>query len=200
VDRRGFDLTPTPDPSWAQRAKPGDVGGADAFLAFIEGTLKPAIAQRVKIDNRKQALFGHSYGGLFVLHVLLTKPDAFDTYVAASATVGYGEGQLSKEVEAARSRTYRKLPRRLLMTVGGLEASVDPQTLRFAKKYGIPPPTPVEPGKDTVTLQRNFAKSLQGIEGLETAFVEFQEETHNSSIPAYLARGARWTMLGWDQL
>lgn len=198
VQRRGFDLTPPPDPSWAQQAKLGDVGGADAFLAFIEGTLKPAIAQRVKIDSRKRALFGHSYGGLFVLHVLFTRPEAFDTYVAASATVGYGQNQLSKQVEAAHRRTYRNLPRRLLMTVGSLEAGVDAQTLRFAKKHGIPPPPPIEPGKDGVTLQNNFAKSLQGIPGLEVAFVKFEEETHNSSIPAYLARGARWTMLEWD--
>lgn len=150
------------------------------------------------VDTRKQALFGHSYGGLFVLHVLFTKPEAFDTYVAASATVGYGQGQLSKEVEAARSRAYRNLPRRLLMTVGSLEAGVQAETLRFAKAQGIPPPPPIEPGKDGVTLQINFEKSLQGIEGLETAFVKFEDEGHNSSIPAYLARGVRWAMLRWN--
>jgi predicted alpha/beta superfamily hydrolase len=94
VQRRGFDMTPTPDPSWAKNSPSGDSGGADAFLAFMQGELKSAIEQRVKINAAHQALFGHSLGGLFVLHVLLTKPQSFDTYVAASPSIQYGRSQI----------------------------------------------------------------------------------------------------------
>ena len=38
------------------------------------GGLKPAIAKAVAVDPSRQALFGHSLGGLFVLHAQLGHP------------------------------------------------------------------------------------------------------------------------------
>ena len=79
--RRIFDFTIKPDSGAGRQTN--NVGGADAFLAFMLDELKPAVAQRVKVDATRQALFGHSLGGLFALHVLLTRPQSFDTYVIA---------------------------------------------------------------------------------------------------------------------
>src|SRR5690606_6559257 len=41
----------------------------------------------VPIDESRQTLYGHSYGGLFVLHALRTQPGAFQRYVAASPSL-----------------------------------------------------------------------------------------------------------------
>jgi hypothetical protein len=98
---------------------------------------------------------------------------------------------------ALRTHGIADAPRRLLITTGGLEAGSTPEELRFGKQHNIPPPPPTTPENNMVTKRAEFAKSLQGIKGLEVGFVEFPEETHNSSIPAYLGRGVRWTLSGW---
>ena len=197
VDRRGFDFTPPPDQSWADEAEPGDVGGADAFITFILDKLKPAIAQRAKINPEKQALFGHSLGGLFALYVLLTRPQAFDTYVAASPSIQYGDSQILNKLAEIRKRGFPGMQRRLLITVGGLEDAPSPEELRFAKDRNIPippPSPPPAPGQDIVSRRSELVESLQSIVGLEASFAPFDGDTHNSSIPADLGRGVRWTL------
>src|SRR5690606_21869005 len=64
---RTLDLTPVASDE-PRVLKPN--GGADAFLAFVEDDLKPAINREINIDPQRQALFGHSFGGLFTLHAL----------------------------------------------------------------------------------------------------------------------------------
>lgn len=39
------------------------------------------------IDPDRQSLFGHSFGGLFVLYSLFTRPSAFTTWIAASPSI-----------------------------------------------------------------------------------------------------------------
>ncbi|BBI61027.1 hypothetical protein HSBAA_23330 [Vreelandella sulfidaeris] len=71
-------------------------GGADRFLSFIEGHLKPEINRRFAINTEQEAIFGHSLGGLFVLHALLTQPSSFDRYIAISPSLWwYGERPLA---------------------------------------------------------------------------------------------------------
>ncbi|WP_278362020.1 alpha/beta hydrolase [Stutzerimonas kunmingensis] len=75
---RAEDYTPKADDRQRLPGRePPPSGGADDFLAFIEDELKPQIAQRYPVDARRQTLFGHSYGGLFTLYTLFTKPQAF---------------------------------------------------------------------------------------------------------------------------
>ena len=52
-------------------------GGAFAFQEVIERQIKPEVARRANVDTRRQALWGHSLGGLFVLSSLYTRPAAF---------------------------------------------------------------------------------------------------------------------------
>jgi predicted alpha/beta superfamily hydrolase len=81
-------------PGDADAAPEAGEGGADRFLAFIEDELKPLIATRYLIDRGRQALFGHSFGGLFVAHVLLTRPAAFSTYLASSPSLWWQDRRL----------------------------------------------------------------------------------------------------------
>jgi predicted alpha/beta superfamily hydrolase len=74
-------------------------GGADNFLKFIETELIPS----VESNYRTQAFrifAGHSFGGLFALHVLLTRPEVFNAYIAVSPTFPWDDGLPMREAEA----------------------------------------------------------------------------------------------------
>jgi len=60
--------------------------GADAFLDFIGTALKPWVKREVfpGVEFRRDALYGHSFGGLFVVYALTKEPGLFDTYFPAS--------------------------------------------------------------------------------------------------------------------
>ncbi|KAJ6023916.1 siderophore esterase [Penicillium herquei] len=82
IERRNLDLTPP-----SETPVPGH-GGADGFLDFIEKSVKPAVKSRFpQISFQREALFGHSYGGLFALHALFTRPDYFDCFMASSPSI-----------------------------------------------------------------------------------------------------------------
>lgn len=93
-------------------------GGADAFLSFIEGQIKPAVAAKVPVDAGRQLLWGHSYGGLFALHILATRPTAFSDYVAVDPSLWWGEGFIVDELEALAARKP-EVSGRLLLIRGG---------------------------------------------------------------------------------
>ncbi|KAK3313570.1 Alpha/Beta hydrolase protein [Apodospora peruviana] len=75
--------------------------GADAFLNFIDLHLRPWVQQTVFPGVSflsKDALFGHSSGGLFVTWALVTRPDMFDTWIAASPSLTLRNGTVISEI------------------------------------------------------------------------------------------------------
>ncbi len=82
-------------------------GGADQFLRFIQDELKPHLAATVPFNV--QALIGHSLGGWFTLHVLLTEPGDFQTFVAASPAIHYDPSVLD-QAKAFGARGWRVWP------------------------------------------------------------------------------------------
>lgn len=80
----------------AGRAWP-EQGGAEPFLEFLEDELKPLIEDHYAIDRGRQAIFGHSLGGLFVLHALFSRPEAFQSYIAGSPSIHWNERLLREE-------------------------------------------------------------------------------------------------------
>lgn len=130
--RRLYDLTPPlldPPPSaWRGLAKYKS-GGQDVFLDFLTGKLRAEIGTRFRIDPDRQSLFGHSLGGIFALHALFTRPQAFYSIVAASPSMDWNEqGSLREEREFAARLTSGKIGRtsRLLILVGGRDVDDDP--------------------------------------------------------------------------
>lgn len=83
---RTRDLTPT---NAAQTLADGSVrqfptsGGADKFLKFIETELIPHIESKYRTQPYR-VFAGHSLGGLFAIHAMLSRPELFNAYIAVS--------------------------------------------------------------------------------------------------------------------
>lgn len=94
---------PLPDPVAKERVN----GGAAAFLRFIERQVRPRVEQLARTDARRQTLWGHSYGGLFVLYTLLNQPQAFTRYIAADPSLWWQKGLMLQYAQQALERLER---------------------------------------------------------------------------------------------
>jgi predicted alpha/beta superfamily hydrolase len=190
-ERRTLDLTPPADPDTLPRRPNGapwpSVGGADAFLRFIEQEIKPLVASLYPVDSRRETLMGHSFGGLFTLHVFLTRPDAFSTYVANSPSLWFADRRVLKDAARFAATPPRwNTPPRLMVSVGGLEQSLsdaeaalpDADRRRAWKE-----------GNRMVDNCRDLATLLQDVPGLSLRYAEFPDEDHLSVLPTQLSRG-----------
>ncbi|MCG5236921.1 alpha/beta hydrolase [Xanthobacter oligotrophicus] len=198
MPRRAKDLTSAPatpeQGSWTYLTPEG-TGGADAFLAFIEDELKPAIAASFKVNPARQALMGHSFGGLFTLHVLFTQPEAFSTYVAASPSVWWANGAIAQEEAAFARHLAGHLPKesptsrkRLVLTVGAYEQELHP-ALRTGANAEATARKQAE--RRMVDGGRELAARLQALPGapVDVTFTIFPGQTHASAAPHALLLG-----------
>ncbi len=100
-------------------------GGAEAFLEFIEEEVKPAMERDYPIDRGRQTIFGHSLGGLFVLQVLLTRPDMFQTYVAGSPSIHWNKRFIQENAERLSDRlSAENLQVSVLLAAGEIEKHI----------------------------------------------------------------------------
>ena len=187
LDRRFLDFTP-PTPEHLVRRFPGathvpKTGGQDAFLDFLVDELRPVVGTMVKVDPDRQALCGHSLGGLFVLHALFRRPGAFRSYVAASPSIWWNDRSVEAEARAFAADPSKARPGRLILTFGSLEG--EPVPGDSAEKN--------EARKQTrmPELVRKMADTLGPLagRGLDVQVAEFPGENHGSVIPPALARG-----------
>lgn len=95
---RTRDLTPTRvnkvDSSYGGAQFPTS-GGADKFLKFIEAELIPEIEKRYRVQPYR-ILAGHSFGGLFAIHAMLSRPEVFNSYVAVSPSLQWDDDLMIK--------------------------------------------------------------------------------------------------------
>ncbi|MCF3639303.1 hypothetical protein LXM94_04915 [Rhizobium sp. TRM95111] len=170
VNRRYYDFTTPADDSAMPHPRGGEPwparGGADAFLAFIKNDLRPEIERRRPIDGSRQTLFGHSLGGFFSLHVLLTDPGAFSTYVAGSPSVWWNRSEIFDTARAFLGCGADMTGKRLLIGIGADEH------------------------EDMLAGAREMASLLapSAGRGLSVQHVEFHGEEHVSVLPALLSR------------
>ncbi|WP_195904257.1 alpha/beta hydrolase [Microvirga lotononidis] len=92
-DTRDLDYTPPfflngttfpADPPSTEKA-----GGGDVFLALVAERMLPDVAKEFSLDPARQMLWGHSYGGLFVVNALFKRPDLFRSYYAISPSLSW---------------------------------------------------------------------------------------------------------------
>ena len=105
---RTRDLTPTP--SAARRdgtVRSGDEpkgGGAEQFYRFLVEELRPAIEKEFPVGGQNM-LVGHSFAGLFALHVLWNHPESFDTYMALDPSLWWDQGAFLKQAGTRGDKT-----------------------------------------------------------------------------------------------
>ena len=82
---------------------------------------------------------------------------------------------------------------------GGLETALSPEELRASQAMKLPNPDAEFRKLNMVGNAVALASELKPLaaRGLEVTFTGFPDETHNSVIPAYLSRGARFALSGW---
>ncbi|PLR39560.1 esterase [Chimaeribacter californicus] len=113
---------------------PGAPGNAQAFYHFVETVLKPHIAAQWPINTHQQALFGHSYGGLFAVYTGLTHPQAFRHIYAASPSVWWNDRYLNKLAAQTLKQTSPVWPERMRLTVGEFEQSLQQSEMTLPEK------------------------------------------------------------------
>jgi uncharacterized protein len=111
---RTRDLTPTHSSTASPYGQTAEMlknsGGGDNFLAFIEKELMPYIDTTYPVAPYKMFV-GHSYGGLLVMHTLLTKPGLFNSYVALDPSVWWDDQVLVKKaITALQQNTFPAKP------------------------------------------------------------------------------------------
>lgn len=73
-------------------------GGGDKFLKFIQTELIPRIEKQYRVEPFR-VFAGHSLGGLFALHAMVSRPELFNAYIAVSPSTQWDDFVIVKRVE-----------------------------------------------------------------------------------------------------
>lgn len=173
IDRKGrtYDYTPAM-PGQAEQLDPltgQPSGGVDAFIDLLTTRMRPMVANMAPIDLQRQTLWGHSYGGLAVLHTLFTRPAAFSHYAAASPSLWWRDGAIVREAQGLEQRLGSSQPRLWLM-----RGSEEPAT------------PGLQTSADAERPARELAAELARINGLQVRFERFEGLGHGQMLPASL--------------
>ncbi|MDH7637695.1 alpha/beta hydrolase [Sphingomonas oryzagri] len=173
-EHRLFDFTSGPAPQpWRVAFSKVPAGGWELFLDFLTGKLRAEVNRRYGINPDRQALFGHSLGGLFAVHTLFTRPDAFHAIIAASPSLFWHDQEMQKEEHDFVARLQSgKIPQvsRLMVVCGELEeTSLErDDAVAFAKRmellsgYGLRTKSEVYMGEGHITVpSRSVTSTLR---------------------------------------
>lgn len=102
--RRSYDFSP-PVPSELNDPPQGGQGG---FLNFLQNTLQPEIAHRYNVNPDRQALYGHSFGGMFTLYAMYTQSDLVNHYIVSSPSLWWHHRYLWQHEQAFTAKVSKK--------------------------------------------------------------------------------------------
>jgi len=126
---RTRDLTPVATGMTAQTF--ATAGGAAKFTDFLIDEVLPRVRSRYR-TLPATVLAGHSFGGLFALHVAATKPGTFAGIIAMSPSLWWNDS--TGVIGYADSIAKSSVAQRLFATSGGKEPPIDVTTRRFVAR------------------------------------------------------------------
>ncbi|WDY56282.1 alpha/beta hydrolase [Pseudomonas sp. PSKL.D1] len=158
-ERRAFDLSPPQPP---ERNTPPQ-GGQDLFLDFIEKSLMPKVNARFKVDQDQRSLVGHSFGGMFGVYTLFTRPQLFQHVIAISPSLWWQDRYLMAHERAftaqANAGKLDLTHSSLTLLIGDREMPQEVQDARALQlrlqalsQYGLRSDFQVEPGEDHMSV------------------------------------------------
>ncbi len=116
---RTRDLTPThvaADEVGDNRREYPTSGGGERFEAFLRTELLPWVDQHYRTISWRM-LLGHSFGGLFTVHTMLTHPDDFNAWVAVSPSFRWDDQLLLREAKAVFKK-HKNFQETLFLSIG----------------------------------------------------------------------------------
>jgi predicted alpha/beta superfamily hydrolase len=178
----GYDIDGTYDGEQRTRDYTGET--SKAFLDVILTTIKPEVQARYSVDLKRQSLWGHSFGGLFTLYALLQHPEAFQTWIAASASLWYqpitfDNGMALTGFPAGTTRTVRlvKGEREGKPPIGQFDGGSEERRKAMAA-------VPKE-------ANRLLAEHLAQLPGTEASYQQFNGRNHGQMFSTALHLGLR---------
>ncbi|ORX97618.1 Alpha/Beta hydrolase protein [Clohesyomyces aquaticus] len=122
--QRSIDFQPPVCLNCSQPAAPGVRSGAEDFISFIDKSLRPFVKHHVFPATKfnRDAIYGHSFGGLFTLYAMISHPKLFDTFLSASPALFWNDGYILSNLTLLEAhRLNNKTKPALQITYGGLE-------------------------------------------------------------------------------
>ncbi|CAD0113109.1 unnamed protein product [Aureobasidium uvarum] len=163
------------------------LGGADSFLDFVEQQVRPFVRNQFQdVSIGEEAIFGHSFGGLCVLHAMFSKRGgSFDAYFAASPSVWWDV----KIVEEAENFCSCKdeMACSLQLSYGSLEANPRRATsesdIEFEER--IQRSAERKMGENAIAMEKTLRESGRL---RDTSIINFEGEDHCTVATSALLR------------
>lgn len=105
---RAYDYTPAMQEN-AQNLRGRTGGGSAIFRQLLEQTIAPQVEKGIAINPQKRALWGHSYGGLFVLDTYLAST-FFNAYYSAVPSLERNSFTLLNALKTLPQAQFRNKP------------------------------------------------------------------------------------------
>jgi len=103
---RAYDNRPTVKENSADSGRDSrKSGGSEAFRQLLQNTIVENVERGMKIDPRRRAIWGHSYGGLFIIDSWLAS-SRFRIYFSASPSLGRGNASLLDKMAEAKADAF----------------------------------------------------------------------------------------------
>ncbi|HVQ39928.1 MAG TPA: alpha/beta hydrolase-fold protein [Pyrinomonadaceae bacterium] len=169
---RTRDLTPT-KATGANAGQFPTAGGADNFLKFIETEVIPEIEKNYRVQPYR-VLAGHSFGGLFAVHAMITRPELFNSYVAVSPSLQWSDEATLKRAEEFL-KTRKEFRATLFASLGNEPGAI---------------------GKAFDQFRQLLAKSQ--VKGFEWDAQQMADEDHGSVVLRSHYAGLRKVFDGWQ--
>ena len=148
-------------------------GGADKFLKFIETELIPLVESKYRTQPYR-ALAGHSLGGLFAVHAMLTRPELFNSYIAVSPSLQWDNFvMLGRVGEFFKAR--KEYNRTLFASLGNEPGDIGEAFKRFREEL-----------------------ARQQVKGFVWEAVNYDDEDHGSVVLRSHYAGLRKIYDGWQ--
>jgi uncharacterized protein len=148
-------------------------GGANNFLKFFETELIPHIEKEYRVHPYR-ILAGHSFGGLFAIHAMISKPGLFNSYIAVSPSLQWENAEAFKRAEEFL-KNQKELKVTLYTSLGNEPGAIGENFDKFREVLG-----------------------RTSIKGFEWQAERMDDEDHGSVVLRSHYSGLRKVFAGWQ--